>query len=60
MKASELIAELQKAMAEHGDLPVCGCFECYTIHSERVEVADGPNWIDGERVDAPAFIVVEG
>lgn len=31
MKASELIAELQKAMAEHGDLPVCWEAEGHTI-----------------------------
>lgn len=60
MKATELIAELQKAVAEHGDLPVCGSFECYTIQSERVEVADGPSWVDGHRVDSPVFIVVDG
>ena len=60
MKASELIAELQKAVAEHGDLPVCGNFECYMIESERVEVAGGPRLVGDYWIGGKVFVVVEG
>lgn len=40
MKASELIASLQAAIAEHGDLPVGVCFEAYDIACEPVVLAN--------------------
>lgn len=50
MKASELIAELQKAVAEHGDLPVCWESEGRTTPCSPPSFDDGVCYFEGESV----------
>lgn len=50
MKASQLIAELQKAIAEHGDLPVCWESEGGTTPCSHPSFADGVCYFEGESV----------